>query len=119
MRGERLARALGWFSIGLGLSEVLAPKRLGRWLGMERSSGLLRAYGFRELGKGVGILRSRGRDSRWLWARVGGDGLDLATLGAGMRASNPRRRRVALAVASVAGVTALDVVAGLRLQQAP
>ena len=30
-----LARGLGWFSIGLGLVEVLAPETLGRALGME------------------------------------------------------------------------------------
>jgi hypothetical protein len=29
-----MARGLGWFSIGLGLAEVLAPRSLTRGLGM-------------------------------------------------------------------------------------
>jgi hypothetical protein len=30
---DRLGRALGWFSIGLGVVELLAPRRLARTLG--------------------------------------------------------------------------------------
>lgn len=36
--GERLARALGWFGIGLGLAEMLAPRTLGRAIGLHRSN---------------------------------------------------------------------------------
>ena len=32
---DRVGRALGWFSMGLGLTELLAPKAVTRWLGVE------------------------------------------------------------------------------------
>ena len=53
---DTLARGLGWFSVALGLTELLGAESLGRWLGMEEHTGLLRAYGVRELATGVGIL---------------------------------------------------------------
>lgn len=33
-RADQLAKALGWFSLGLGLAELLAPRRITRALGM-------------------------------------------------------------------------------------
>jgi hypothetical protein len=33
---------LGWFSIALGVTELVAPRALARWLGMrDRSPGLI------------------------------------------------------------------------------
>ncbi|HEV2070555.1 MAG TPA: hypothetical protein VGR26_12245, partial [Acidimicrobiales bacterium] len=32
--GERLAKGLGWFSIGLGVPQVLAPGRMNRLIGV-------------------------------------------------------------------------------------
>ena len=110
----RLARFLGYFSIGLGTLEALAPAVLERTLGI-RNRALLRAYGARELAAGAGILA--GRPQPWLWARVGGDALDVATLLTALRAGNPRRGWAALALASVLGITALDVLCIRRLQQ--
>ena len=51
-----MARGLGWFSIGLGLAEVLAPRALTRGLGMQGSEQLLQAYGLREIATGIGIF---------------------------------------------------------------
>lgn len=112
---NRLARGLGWFSIGLGLAEMLAPHAMARALGMRGSENLLRAYGLREIGTGIGILSSR-EPSGWMWGRVGGDALDLATLAAGTR-NNPRKENVAFAMAAVAGVTVLDVVCAQELDR--
>jgi len=109
-----LAQGLGWFSIGLGLAEVLAPGNLARFLGMEERTGLLRVYGMREIATGVGIL-SQDDPTPWLWGRVGGDLLDLGTLAAGLRRNNPRRENVGLAIAAVAGVMALDVLCARAL----
>lgn len=33
MNTNKLATGLGWFSLGLGLAEIFAPKKLGRALG--------------------------------------------------------------------------------------
>jgi hypothetical protein len=109
----RLAEGLGWFSIGLGLTELLAARPLARALGMEEKTELFRAYGARELATGVGILTQRD-PTPWIWGRVGGDVLDLATLATGL-GDNPRAGNVGLAIAAVAGVTALDVICAQSL----
>lgn len=106
---EGLAKGLGWFSIGLGLAELLAPRSLCRALGMEGNETLVRAYGAREVATGVAILMSHD-PTPWIWGRVGGDGLDLATLASGFQHDNPKRGNLALATAAVAGVTALDLL---------
>ena len=111
---DALARGLGVFSIGLGLWEVLAPRSLTRMLGMEGNEGLVRAYGMREIAAGIGILTSED-PTGWIWGRVAGDGLDIATLVTGLEGDNPKRNNVALALAAVAGVTALDVYCGQQL----
>ena len=51
---DRLARALGWFSIGLGVTELVAPGQIARTLGLEGKEGLIRAYGARELAHQLG-----------------------------------------------------------------
>ena len=71
-------RGLGWFSIGLGLVELLAPGRVTRTLGMQGSEGLVRAAGLRELGHGVLSLSTERRLG--LWSRVAGDALDVVML---------------------------------------
>ena len=109
MDAKRLAAPLGWFSIALGLGELFAGERLARALGMEDKTGVIRAYGGRELANGAAIL-AQPRHPAWLWARVAGDGLDLATLAAGL-GERRDRRNVEVAMAMVAGVAALDVYA--------
>lgn len=118
MDQQKMARALGWFSIGLGLGEVTAARRLGRFLGIEQRAGLLRAYGVREVATGIGILTHR-RPAPGLWARVGGDVLDLATLGSALLDANPKRGNVGVAAGAVAAITALDVAAARRLGSQP
>ena len=116
-RGERLARALGWFSIGLGLAEVVAPRGVARLIGArddETTRNLLRTMGLREIAAGVGILSQR-RPTTWMWGRVAGDALDLALLGAAMKSDDAQRTRLVSASAAVLGVTALDVYASTRL----
>jgi hypothetical protein len=109
-----LARGLGWFSIGLGVAELVAPGQLARFLGMEERTELIRAYGAREIMTGIGIL-SQQDPTPWLWGRVAGDAVDLATLAPGLRADNPSQRNVVVAVAAVAGVTMLDAMCAQRL----
>lgn len=116
----RLSSALGWFSIGLGLAEVLAPAQVARLIGVRgngSSRTLLRTMGVREIANGVAILR-RPHQPALLWARVGGDVLDLALLGNAMGSPHAQRDRLAGAAAAVTGVTLLDVFAGARLRGA-
>jgi uncharacterized membrane protein len=112
---ERLARGLGWFGIGLGLAEVLSPQGVARLIGAEEeSAGTLRAFGFREIASGLGILSQR-RPQVWLWSRVAGDAMDLSFLLKQMASENTKRNRLAAATAAVLGVTALDVIYSRRL----
>ena len=106
---EGLARGLGWFSIGLGLAELLAPRALCRALGMDGQETLVRAYGLREAATGFAILTSHD-PTPWIWGRVGGDAVDLATLATGYRENNPEKQNLTIATAAVVGVAVLDIV---------
>ena len=110
----KVARGLGWFSIGLGLTEVVAGRSMGRALGMEDRSWLLRAFGVREIAAGVAILALE-NPRAGVWARVAGDVLDLAALGSGFTEDNPKKENLAAAFATVAGITALDYWCARRL----
>lgn len=114
---ERLTNGLGWFSIGLGLAQVCAPHAVANLIGApatRKTHSVTRLYGLRQLAVGIGILTSR-RPAAWLWARVAGDAADLSSLGAVARNPDSERGRTALAIASVAGVTAADAFCAKEL----
>jgi hypothetical protein len=111
---DMMAQGLGVFSLVLGAAELLAPRQLARALDIEGQERLLQLYGLREIGAGIGLLASRNKGP-WLWGRVAGDVLDLATLGAALGTSR-RKEAVAMAIGSVAAVTALDIACARALQ---
>lgn len=115
---ERWANGLGWFSIGLGAAEVIAPRAMGRLIGVNggKSPRVLRAYGLREIAAGIGIL-SQPKPVGWLWSRVAGDIVDLASLGSAARSKGANRARIAAASTAVLGVTALDVLCTRELSR--
>jgi uncharacterized membrane protein len=112
---KRLAKGLGWFSIGLGLAELLAPRAIANISGVSnKHTGLIRLYGLRELGAGITIFAQE-KPTEGVWSRVVGDALDLTSLG--IAATNPEAKlgRVAFATANVLAVTALDVMCAMQL----
>ena len=109
-----LSRLLGWFSLGLGALEILAPSALARRLGVPGGWRLVRLFGVREVVAGVTVLGQPG-SPLGPWARVAGDALDLAVLGAALSPGNDRRRAAAVATAMVLGVTLLDVLCASEL----
>ncbi|QRM28725.1 cyclase dehydrase [Microvirga sp. VF16] len=113
---DTLARGLGLFSIALGIAEIAAPRAMARALGMKGQEGLIAGYGVREIATGIGILASKD-PTPWIWGRVAGDGLDLATLATALEGDNPRKGKVGIAMAAVAGVTALDVYCAQTLSR--
>jgi len=115
--GIRTARKLGWFSIGLGAAELLFPRMMGRATGIQNES-LLTACGLREIACGIGLLTSS-RPTSWLWARVAGDAMDLAALGAVVATGDDEdQQAAALAAAAVAGVAAADIACGMSMSAA-
>ena len=100
------ARVLGWFSIGLGLTELIMPRTLARLAGAPNLPVVTRMHGLREIGVGVGLLMSKD-PTPWLWGRVAGDVVDLATVGPGVVTSGrPVRTLTSLAV--LGGITYID-----------
>jgi uncharacterized membrane protein len=112
---EQLAKLLGWFSIGLGLAQIAAPRAFARWIGVEDPNpAVVRAVGVREIASGVGIL-SQPRPVGWLWARVGGDAMDLAMLARTLASPRSEKSRVTAATAATVGVTLVDLYSSEKL----
>ncbi len=105
---DRLAKNLGYFSIALGMVELLAPRALCNAIGLRGMEPVIRAYGARELATGVAILTSHDPEP-WIWARVAGDVADIATVATGLRQDNARTENNVMTLAALAAVTAVDV----------
>ena len=95
---QTIAWGFGFFSIAIGVAEIVAPHWIARLSGARISPNMIRAFGVREIATGVGLLMAAKRGP-WLWGRVAGDALDIAAV------RNPA------AIAALAGVTAVDVAA--------
>jgi uncharacterized membrane protein len=112
---KKLANGLGWFSVGLGLAELLAPRAIANISGVPNArTGLIRLYGLRELAAGVMIFAQE-NPAAGVWSRVAGDALDLASLGNAARLPDTNKGRLAFATANVLAVTALDVICAKQL----
>jgi uncharacterized membrane protein len=112
---KRLAKGLGWFSVGLGLAELLAPRAIANISGVSnKHTGLIRLYGLRELASGIAIF-SQKKPTEAVWSRVAGDAIDLISLGVACTAPEAKRGRITFATANVAAVTALDVICAMQL----
>ena len=120
--GESLADFLGYFSIGLGLAEVLAPTLMSRIIGVkrpdERNRSTMRLMGLREISHGVAILSNQ-QPEKAVWSRVAGDALDLALLGKTLANPDNDRGRTLFATANVLAVTALDIMCAKQLSRQP
>jgi len=118
---EQRAVGLGWFSIGLGLADLLAPRQVARLIGADEEDATTRAVlmgvGVRELACGIGLL-SKSRPALWSWARFAGDMMDLALLGY-VWSNNPVTREQMLgAGGTVLGAAWADAQTALQLGRA-
>jgi hypothetical protein len=114
---KKLGLGLGVFSIGLGLVELFAAKRIAKGLGIEggRAEGVIKLFGAREILAGGMLLRGPAVSTN-AWNRVIGDAVDMgALLLAAPRSSQPKA--LAGAIAFVAGAAALDVYAARGLDE--
>ncbi|WP_301149638.1 malate dehydrogenase [Mycobacterium simiae] len=110
-----LVNGLGGASLGLGLTEMVAPGKVAAVAGVDDTPGtrrVIRMLGVRECGHGAALL---GGPKSMVWTRVAGDVLDLAALAVGVARRGPgRRRRGAIAGIALSGIGALDLYAALR-----
>jgi hypothetical protein len=119
MSNFKAARALGWTSIAVGTTELLATRRLQYQMGISRHDALIRAFGLREIASGTSILSQIGIKqglASALWSRVLGDLMDIVALGAA--APFTRRPKGLAAVAGIViAVTGLDILVASRVQE--
>ncbi|NKC32260.1 hypothetical protein [Falsiroseomonas selenitidurans] len=110
---DRLGRALGWFSIGLGLVQIAAPSRVSRALGMRGQEGLMRMTGAREVASGLLSLSvDRGLGLR---ARLAGDAMDAVSLAMVLGRGRGGGARAGVALAAVAGIALVDLLVAQSL----
>jgi uncharacterized membrane protein len=107
---HRLNQTLGWFSVGLGVVELLAPRSVGRLIGTGERDTWIRLCGAREVLSGVALLSGRAPAAA-AFSRVAGDAMDLALLGAAFHSRDADPKRLMLATSAVLGVTAVDAYA--------
>jgi hypothetical protein len=106
---------LGQNALGLGLWGLLAPKGVNRFLGIKGTPQTTQVlFGAREMATGMALFSDPTKASA-LWARVAGDVFDIAVLRGLTRASNPKHRNARFALGVVLAVTALDVIAAVRM----
>ena len=107
MRPKNIARGLAWYGIGLGVAELLAPRKVAQAAGLEGHEGTIALFGLREVLSGAVMLAAPYPQDR-LWVRVVGDGLDGALLLSRLGPSNPHRGRTLAALLAIAPVALLD-----------
>lgn len=113
MNEQKIAHGLGWLSIGLGATLLLAPRRVSQAIGVGSDPRrILQMVGVREIITGIGIL-SEVRPAPWLWGRVAGDAMDLALLARAPSADGDRKRSL-IAMAAVGGLALVDVAASVQ-----
>jgi hypothetical protein len=109
---DQIAKGLGYFSVVLGLADLVAARAVCRAADLEGHEGLVRVCGGRELATGVAILRSHDA-TPWVWGRVAGDAIDIATVAAGAKHLKSTKTLALLAV--LAAVTGVDLFCAVRL----
>ncbi|HEX4796767.1 MAG TPA: hypothetical protein VH370_23445 [Humisphaera sp.] len=117
MLATQVGRSLGWASLLIGLTEIVAPRKLEQAMGIGngRHTGVLRVLGIREILSGVDILWHRDPEPG-VQARVAGDIIDLAMLGAA--ALKSRRPSGLLSIAAaVLGIGVLDMICSKQLSR--
>ena len=114
---QQAAQALGWTSIAIGLTEILAPKQLEKMMGVGngQTTGILRVLGVREIMHGVDLLAHE-NPTPGVWSRVFGELLDGVLLGAAAtRTKKPGG--LAAIFAAVTPVVLADLIFAPRLSK--
>ncbi len=113
MTPNDMARGLAWYGIGLGVVELLAPRKVAQAAGLEGHETTIALFGLREIVSGAVVLASRD-PCETLWVRVVGDALDGALLASRLGPSNPHAGRTAAAALLITPVAVLDAAYAAR-----
>lgn len=116
---KRIAKGLGWFSLGLGTAQVIAPGIVARVIGAPDkplTRWIMRGAGVREILAGIGILSAK-KPAPFVSGRFGADLIDLALLAAAFRSPESSKARLFVTTAAVAGVTVLDFLTARELER--
>jgi uncharacterized membrane protein len=113
LRRDPLIRGLGWASAALGTPQLIVPGAFARTLGIgdaPRHRLTTTVVGIREMLAAAGLL---GRPHpAWLWARVGGDVMDLTLLGRALKNHDGRGlHRTTFGAAATVVITLTDLYA--------
>lgn len=113
---DQVGHALAYASIGLGLMELIMPRRVQKMAGIRRGnySWLIRLAGLRELSSAM-LIWMQPRPNAGVWSRVIGDAMDLSLLGAAFTTPRVKKNALGIAAASIAGITAIDAIAAAGL----
>ena len=112
-----LVRALGWVSIGVGLTIVAAPGPLMKVFGLGDRPNLGRFLGVRDLVLGTGLLLGGQNTATWCRARGVADALDVALFIGGAATGAFRRDRAPIGVATGGSFSALSFWLARRLER--
>lgn len=115
MTEDRVMRMLGWFSAGLGVSQVSMPGGFARAISVgdgPRQRVATVFVGVRELAAAAGLLWQG--NPMWLWGRVAGNLMDLSMLGRAVKNHDGKGiSRTIAATVAVAGITGFDLYAAI------
>ena len=115
---RKLARALGWIGVGLGVAEILFPRTLAKVIGApDASPALLRLFGVREIASSALVFTPGRMRALGLWGRVAGDALDVTALACAFRNPDANRSALTATVGGVLGVAAADYVCAREMSR--
>jgi len=112
---NKLARGIGWLSIGVGLALVAAPTPTTRGFGMGERPTLGRFLGVRDLILGAGLLRSENL-APWLHARAISDAADVVLLIVGAASSVFPRRQAMVGLTLATSLSTLSFALAQRMK---
>ena len=114
-QARTLARGRGWFSLALGAAALIGVRPLCTSTDRPRIALMAGAYGLISVVNGAGLVYSA-QPRPWIWARVGGDLIDLAIVALAVRNRSTRSVGLTALVALVA-TTAMDVACARSLSK--
>lgn len=110
------ATKLGLFSYGLGITQLLRPGSVNRFVGVPDfglNHTMQQIIGVREIVSGSGILCGD-NTSGWMWSRVAGDIMDLTILAGTLGTPVGIRKRLVPAILAVGALTVLEARVALE-----